>query len=160
MLNMPPPAHVVDPTPSGITYFHPLARPLFERALWQGKFRDSIAHLIGRSRVLDSMENSFGKTPETLYRNSQVIAVPLANIKGTLNRQSDFDCEFYPLSERLEERWVRIASMMLQGALMPPVELIQKGDIYYVADGHHRVSVARARKQITIDAVIVGSYGE
>jgi hypothetical protein len=83
--------------------------------------------------------------------------IPLAQIKGTVNRCCDFDCEFYPLREELEDRWVRVASMTLQEHSMPPVELIQRGDVYYVQDGHHRVSVARALTYLTIEAIIVAS---
>ena len=37
---------------------------------------------------------------------------------------------------------------------MPPVELLKVGDIYFVRDGHHRVSVARALGRADIDAYV------
>jgi hypothetical protein len=35
------------------------------------------------------------------------------------------------------------------------VELIQIGEVYFVQDGHHRISVARALGQRTIEAQVV-----
>jgi ParB-like chromosome segregation protein Spo0J len=43
---------------------------------------------------------------------------------------------------------------MLRGVTLPPVELIQVGDTYFVVDGHHRISAARALKVDHIDATV------
>jgi hypothetical protein len=158
MFNVPAPTLTIEPSPSGITAFHPSARPFFERALWQGKYRGILARLFGRSRRLYALEKVTGELPQAVNPESEVGAVPLTSIKGSLNRVGEFDQEFYPLNAHLEQRWVRIASMMLRGMDLPPVELIQRGDHYYVVDGHHRVSVARFFHHVTIDAVIVSRY--
>ena len=91
-------------------------------------------------------------------QSAQIQSVEVARIRGSVNRSDDFDCNFYPLSDRLEVRWIRIASMMLQGTSLPPVELVQVGEDYFVVDGHHRVSVARMLEATTIDAVIAARY--
>jgi hypothetical protein len=41
-----------------------------------------------------------------------------------------------------------------QGAVLPPISVVQVGDVYAVRDGHHRVSVARARGAVSIDATV------
>jgi hypothetical protein len=41
-----------------------------------------------------------------------------------------------------------------RGAVLPPISVIRIGDEYAVRDGHHRVSVARARGALSIDAAI------
>ncbi|NMC53097.1 MAG: ParB N-terminal domain-containing protein, partial [Chloroflexi bacterium] len=52
------------------------------------------------------------------------------------------------------ERWTRIGMLMMMGEPLPAVELIQVGDEYYVRDGHHRISAARALGYRHIDAVV------
>src|SRR6266540_5030436 len=69
-------------------------------------------------------------------------------------RCDDFDVGFHPLKEHTEERWVSVARAQLRGLGLPPVELIQLGAVYFVRDGHHRISVAAALGQQEIDAVV------
>jgi hypothetical protein len=38
--------------------------------------------------------------------------------------------------------------------VLPPVVLVQVGDVYFVRDGHHRISVARALGQLDIEAEV------
>lgn len=77
--------------------------------------------------------------------------VPLAQVAGTSSRTEDFDAEFRLRNRRLRQRWSTVATAMAGGEL-PPVELIQLGLLYFVVDGHHRVSVARALGRPTIAA--------
>jgi hypothetical protein len=85
----------------------------------------------------------------------RICTVPTRQIQGSEGRSVDFDAEFRPLQARTQGRWLSIATACLQGIAMPPVELIQVHDIYYVRDGHHRVSVARAMGQEYIEAQVV-----
>ena len=80
--------------------------------------------------------------------------VPLDAIVGTVDRGRDFDRSFRPTSGRVRSRWEHIATAMRRGEAMPPVELIRIGQIYFVRDGHHRVSVARALGHTDIDATV------
>jgi hypothetical protein len=82
--------------------------------------------------------------------------VPLARIVGTLEPTSAFDARFRPASEVARHRWERIALAHRMGVPLPPVALAQAPDGYYVIDGRHRVSVARALGQSDIDAWVVG----
>jgi hypothetical protein len=68
-------------------------------------------------------------------------------IIGTEGRAADFDLGFHPLEEESRERWVNMAFAYLLGIPLPAVELIRVGDVYFVRDGHHRVSVALALGQ-------------
>jgi hypothetical protein len=43
-----------------------------------------------------------------------------------------------------------------RGAVLPPISVVRVGDAYAVRDGHHRVSVARARGAVSIDASVDG----
>ena len=78
--------------------------------------------------------------------------VPLDAIVGTVDRGRDFDRNFRPTTGRVRSRWEHIAAAMRRGEAMPPVDLVRIGQIYFVRDGHHRVSVARALGRNDIDA--------
>jgi hypothetical protein len=80
--------------------------------------------------------------------------VPIRQILGSEGRTGEFDSTFRPLRSHVGPRWQRVAAAWLAGEPMPPVELIQVGEVYYVRDGHHRVSVARALKLSHIEAVV------
>lgn len=81
-------------------------------------------------------------------------AVAVSNIQGTLGRVNDFGSEFAPLHERTRDRWLSIAMARYLGTPMPAVELIQVGEVYFVVDGHHRISVAQTLGEKAIDAVV------
>lgn len=78
--------------------------------------------------------------------------VRLENVVGTVDRPFDFDHEFRLVNKSLDERWQRLAAAVQAGFEPPPVELIRLGDLYFVGDGHHRVSVARALGRVVISA--------
>jgi hypothetical protein len=80
--------------------------------------------------------------------------VPLEAIAGTVDRGRDFDRRFRPTSGRMRSRWEQIATAMRRGEAMPPIDLLKVGEIYFVRDGHHRVSVARALGRTDIDAYV------
>jgi hypothetical protein len=80
--------------------------------------------------------------------------VPLDLIVGTVDRGRDFDRRFRPTSARGRNRWEQIAAAMRRGEAMPPVDLVRVGEIYFVRDGHHRVSVSRALGRTDIDAQV------
>ena len=81
--------------------------------------------------------------------------VPLDSILGTVDRAKGFDRQFRPTTARVRARWERIANAVRRGEPMPPISLFQIGQVYFVRDGHHRVSVARALGRTDIDAYVV-----
>jgi hypothetical protein len=80
--------------------------------------------------------------------------VPLDAIVGTVDRAADFDRGFRPTSPRLRSRWERIAAAQRRGESLPPISLYKVGDLYFVRDGHHRVSVAKSLGRQDIDAYV------
>jgi hypothetical protein len=80
--------------------------------------------------------------------------VPLDAIVGMIDRAVDFDRGFRPTSARLRSRWERIAAAQRRGEALPPVSLYKVGDLYFVRDGHHRVSVAKSLGRNDIDAYV------
>jgi hypothetical protein len=80
--------------------------------------------------------------------------VALDAIVGSVGRAREFDRSFRPTSGRVRSRWEHIAAMVRRGESLPPVDLVRIGEIYFVRDGHHRVSVARALGRHDIDAYV------
>jgi hypothetical protein len=100
----------------------------------------------------------FEEVIEALGRTGQVDrglqVVQLDAIVGTVDRAADFDRGFRPTSQRLRSRWERIAAAQRRGEAMPPVSLFLVGELYFVRDGHHRVSVAKSQGREDIDAYV------
>jgi hypothetical protein len=78
--------------------------------------------------------------------------VPLNAVVGTVESTVNFDSGFRPASNALRWRWKQIAVAHRKGEALPPVVLRRQPDGYYVVDGRHRVSVARALRHRDIDA--------
>ena len=89
----------------------------------------------------DEVVGALGRVQE---RDGGLQVVPLDAIVGTVDRLQGFDRHFRPTTPQVRRRWERIAAAMRRGEPMPPVDLYRVGDVYFVKDGHHRVSVARA----------------
>jgi hypothetical protein len=81
-------------------------------------------------------------------------AIDLDSIVGTVDRQREFDRRFRPTSTRVRTRWERIAAAQRRGEAMPPIDVYRIGDVHFVKDGHHRVSVARALGYRDINAYV------
>jgi hypothetical protein len=83
-----------------------------------------------------------------------ILEIPLDAIRGTLepSRAALFDGCFRPATAA-RSRWQRVWLAAQRGAPLPPIDVVPVADGYVVRDGHHRVSVARARGALTIDAV-------
>ncbi len=84
-----------------------------------------------------------------------VQAVAIDAIIGSEGRCSDFDREFHPMKRHTVERWVSIAIARMCDYNLPPVDLLKVGEEYYVRDGHHRISVARALGDLFVDARVM-----
>lgn len=83
-----------------------------------------------------------------------IAAVPLEKIVGSEGRYRDFNRHFLPRKDYLRQRWTSIDRTRYQDIILPPVRLYEMGGVYFVRDGNHRVSVARAMGQLEIDAEV------
>lgn len=84
--------------------------------------------------------------------NRGMRTVPVDQIGGSVGRCSEFDRDFMPATGSVEERWKRIDRAFHRGEQLPPVSLYKVGGLYFVLDGHHRVSVAAYQGVRWIDA--------
>ncbi len=80
--------------------------------------------------------------------------IGLDSIIGTLDSRRDFDRKFRPTSGRVRERWERLALAQRRGETIPPIDVYRVGDVHFVKDGHHRVSIAIASGLSVIDAYV------
>jgi hypothetical protein len=115
--------------------------------------RDSLwAKLMGKSTKLEIFpEEVPEKSPNRKFIGTEDI--PVAQIAGTLSRYSDFDHKFRPLNKHLCERWINVY-LAFESEGWSPILVHKVGEIYYVEDGHHRVSVAQELGMTFIQASI------
>ena len=127
---------------------------LYANARNRGWMSQFWSFLPGRSKRLLDL-----KTVRKHYRvlkrfDGGVKMVSIDQICGSECRAYDFDADFNPLQDVTKERWLRIAKALKRGINLPPVILVQIGERYFVRDGHHRISVARAQGQKVIWAKV------
>ena len=104
---------------------------------------------VSRILVLDEVVAALGWRGEH-YLGLQTI--PLDTVAGTVDSRRDFDRKFRPTSNRVRQRWERLDLAQRRGVFLPPIDVYRVGDRHFVVDGHHRVSVAAATGQKTIEA--------
>jgi hypothetical protein len=100
----------------------------------------------------------FADAIAALGRDGDMIVYPddvrTDRIVGTVGRAGDFDARFRLVNRALRSRPRSVADAVASGIALPRVELIQLGEMYFVVDGHHRVSVAREREQHIVPAIV------
>jgi hypothetical protein len=103
---------------------------------------------------------SFEEVSERLRLRNQrykgKLDIPVDHIIGSVGRYNDFLEAFLPTTPQMEERWERIAALFLDASSggVPPIEAYQVGELYFVKDGNHRVSVAKQLEMPTIEAYV------
>jgi hypothetical protein len=121
------------------------------RAFWR-QFLNQIRSRPNRLPAMDQILSGCSRRTQ-LDLGHQI--VPIDSIVGSVGRSQDFDDRFLPRHEHLKDRWINVNRAYHNDVSLPLVELMQVGDRYFVADGHHRISVARLHKQSFVDAHVV-----
>jgi hypothetical protein len=135
----------------------PWARLEADRAFSAASRARRRAALLGRVRRLGRVMRGLPVYEEAVPRRpgrQGVNEVPLEAIAGTTepSRAAQFDRQFRP-TPLTRGRWQRVW-LAVQGAALPPISAVRIGDAYAIRDGHHRVSVARARGALSITAQV------
>lgn len=99
----------------------------------------------------DEVVAALGRTGE---RRLGLQVITLDSIVGSVDRSREFDRRFRPTSSQVRERWQRLALAQRRGESIPPIDVYRIGDMHFVVDGHHRVSVAHELGLKTIDAYV------
>lgn len=126
----------------------------FASARLKALFRNILAFLTGQPNDLLAFEAVREKLHigGPIYRG--VRTVPIAQIVGSVDRYRDFDRAFLPRQDFMAERWQKVTRAWYQDISLPPILLYKVGEVYFVVDGHHRVSVAREKGQEAIEAEV------
>lgn len=121
--------------------------------------QEVLARLTGKSNELLSYEEVAQKLKLKARSERGVYSIPLSAIVGSVGRYHDFSRSFLPLSNNEEERqrWARVKASIDDpiGPGWPPIEVYKVGEVYFVLDGNHRVSVARQEGFSQIEAHVI-----
>jgi len=116
---------------------------------------DWLARLTGKHDDLLSYQAVADVLQSFQHRQvTELRSILLNKIVGSVERYRDFTRGFLPRDSIAASRWVRVDLAMHSPAGVPPIEVYQIGEVYFVADGNHRVSVARANGFTEIDAYV------
>ncbi len=125
----------------------------FNRARAQASLQEITSRLRGKSADLLSFEEVARKLQVTGETAAGRRSIPLEAIVGSVGRYSDFTRTFLPRRSSDAQRWARVRAVRDLKAL-PPIDVYQIGDAYFVLDGNHRVSIARQLGATHIDAIV------
>lgn len=130
------------------------ARSDFQRARFKAFINRVWGTLSGQPTTLLSYDEIKEKLRigGPIYRGVQTVRVD--QIAGSLNRYHEFDRVFLPASDKLAQRWQSVNRAFYEEISLPPVVLYKVGQVYFVVDGHHRVSVAREQGQLYLEAEV------
>lgn len=131
-----------------------MAQSDFNRAYRKGFWRKVTSWLTGDSNELLPFQVVRERIPLKGQHYAGFQQVRIDQIVGSLGRYRDFDRAFLPRQARTRGRWESIDSAHYDDVILPPVDLYKMGEVYFVRDGNHRVSVAREWGQEFIDAYV------
>lgn len=124
-------------------------------------FFNEIQHLLSPEEAslisLNDVKQLIRPINET-YLGMKVI--PIDKIIGSEGRYKDFDNNFFPKSSHLRNRWEHVDEAAIKSITLPPIKVYEIDGLYFVRDGNHRVSVAKARGTEFIDAEVVTLQSE
>lgn len=128
----------------------------FQSARQRASIQEVLARITGKPTELLSYEEVAEKLKLHIRSERGVQQIPLDAIVGSVGRYTDFTRTFLPRRAEDRDRWVGVRAAFLEGgADLPPIEVYKVGEVYFVIDGNHRVSIARQEKFTTIEAHVI-----
>ncbi len=138
----------------------PEAESDFSRARNKALFNE-IQHLLSPE---EAAMISFGEVRKVIKPQSETYigmkVIPIDKIVGSEGRYKDFDNQFFPKRSIIRERWEHVDEAIIKDIVLPPIKVYELGGLYFVRDGNHRVSVAKAKGVEFIDAEVVSLQTE
>lgn len=125
----------------------------FRKARRTADLKALLARLTGKTEDLLVFDEVRKTLDLTHPQREELKDIPLDSIVGSVNRYHDFNRQFYPLDDSGQNRWARVKSLVETRGL-DPIEVYQVGEVYFVLDGNHRVSIARQMDAETIQAYV------
>lgn len=132
------------------------AREDFRHARREAAIQGIVARFTGKSTELLSYEEVSQKLKAVGSAHRGLKEIPIEKIIGSVGRYTDFTRTFLPRHDSDESRWAHVMSAMtnVRAQGLPPIEVYQVGDVYFVKDGHHRVSIAKQLGVTAIEAYV------
>ena len=127
----------------------------FQSARQKAGIQEVLARFTGRSTQLLSYEEVAEKLKLRVRSERGIQHIPIDAIVGSVGRYTDFTRTFLPRHDNDKQRWAGVKAAMEDGAGLPPIEVYKVGEVYFVIDGNHRVSIARQEKSTTIEARVI-----
>ena len=128
----------------------------FQSARQRAAVQEILARIKGKSTQLLSYEEVAEKLKLRSRTERGIQHIPLQAIVGSVGRNTDFTRTFLPRRADDQERWANVKAVFMEaGAGLPPIEVYKVGEVYFVVDGNHRVSIARQEKFTTIEARVI-----
>lgn len=118
--------------------------------------QEILAKLMGKTSQLISYDEVAEKLRLRVHVERGLQHIPVEAIVGSVGRYADFTRTFLPRRSGDADRWTRVkAAYLEEGTGLPPIEVYKVGEIYFVIDGNHRVSIARQDGNPTIEARVI-----
>ena len=115
----------------------------FQNARRKAELQNLLSLLTGRSTELLSYEEVRQKLRAIESNRQELKDIPISAIIGSVGRYTDFNRDFLPRYENDQDRWSRVMVKAIGSVGLPPIDVYQIGDAYFVLDGNHRISVAK-----------------
>jgi nucleotide-binding universal stress UspA family protein len=129
----------------------------FNQARAKASLQDVLARLTGKSNELLSYDEVAEKLKLNVRTDKGLMNIPVEAIVGSVGRYTDFTRSFLPLKDTDQDRWMRVRMALDDpgGIGLPPIDVYKVGEVYFVLDGNHRVSIARQEGFKTIQAYVI-----
>jgi len=137
---------------SSIPYQRHSAVQDFQSARKRASLEAVLARIMGKSNELLSYEEVAEKLKLSARVERGIQNIPIDSIVGSVGRYTDFTRTFLPRHDSDRDRWVGVKAALEAGAGWPPIDVYKVGEVYFVVDGNHRVSIARGEGFKSIEA--------
>jgi hypothetical protein len=126
----------------------------FNDARLKGSLQEALARLTGKSNELLSYDEVAQKLKLRARSDRGIQEIPVDAIVGSVGRYTEFTRTFLPRRLEDQDRWARVKAVMIETGL-EPIEVYKVGEVYFVLDGNHRVSIARQEGFEFIEAHVI-----
>lgn len=112
-----------------------------------------VNRLLGRRTGLSAYDSERRRLCNPALGQRTLQDICLSRVVGSVGRSHDYTPTFLPRQSGDEARWVRVR-LAAENEGLPPIEVYQLGENYFVLDGHHRVSVSKRLGATSIEAYV------
>ena len=136
-------------------YKYQMAIHDFQTARQRAAVQEVLARVTGKSNQLLSYEEVAEKLKLRARTERGLQNIPLDAIVGSVGRYTDFTRTFLPRHDNDQQRWAGVKTAVESGEGLPPIDVYKVGEVYFVVDGNHRVSIARQEGFTAIQARVI-----